>query len=114
MENHSCDCCVSEPGSRNMPVLGCWSQSGHLWDASSNWGGSGTPWGWSLCREPGGNLPGFMKSQSHVTCPVSKKPLVTEGAAGAKGTLRKVSELGIGAAGRGTGKQKSPKWEWGT
>lgn len=59
-----------------------------------------------LSREPTANLPGLMKSQSHVIWRISKKPLITEAAAGlccgrAKGTPRKVSELG-----RGTGEQK--------
>jgi len=67
------------------------------------------------CQEPRAYLPGFMKSQSHVICPFPKKPLVTEGAAGLccgrpKGTLRKVSELGRGTAGRGIREQKIPEW----
>lgn len=116
MEKRSCDCCVNEPDDRNMPVLGSWSQSGCVWDASSDWGGPEHRYSMELeppssLMEPTANLPGFMKSQSHVICPVSKKPLITEGAAGlccgrAKGTLRKVSELR-----RGPGEQKIPEWE---
>lgn len=51
-----------------------------------------------------------MKSQSQV---VSKKPLTAEETAGLccdKVDMRKVSELGRGAVGRGNGEQKIPEW----
>lgn len=117
MEKHSCDCCVNEPDDRNMPRwdagepkrvrVGCLIRPGRTRPWLLHGVGASV-----LCHEPGAKLPGFMKSQSHVICRISKEPLVTEGAAGlccdrAKGMLRKVSELGRGTAGR---EQKIPEW----
>lgn len=98
-KNHS-SVCGSGPGDRNVPVPGCWSQgrdpSPDQEGPDQVLHGAGAS---ILCHEPRANLPAFM--ESHVLCPVSGQPLVTEGAAGlccgrAKGVPRPVPELGEG------------------